>query len=169
MWDQIYWNITLNVTNIGSSCRKPKGISNGHGEDAESSKSDAFLSFSKASNLLGYLWINCAVFFLNMVPYFIENNFVWLTHTGAFSQRYSQITWNVWQTSFSSEAAVRRCSSKGVLKNFAIFTGKHLCWSFFLIKLQAYRPAALLKRNSNTGVFYEYWASCEICSKSTVN
>ena len=25
---------------------------------------------------------------------------------------------------------------KGVLKNFAIFTGKHLCWSLFLIKLQ---------------------------------
>ena len=25
----------------------------------------------------------------------------------------------------------------GVLKNFANFTGKHLCWSLFLIKLQA--------------------------------
>ena len=25
----------------------------------------------------------------------------------------------------------------GVLKNFAIFRGKHLCWSVFLIKLQA--------------------------------
>ena len=25
---------------------------------------------------------------------------------------------------------------KGVHKNFAIFTGKHLCWSLFLIKLQ---------------------------------
>ena len=25
---------------------------------------------------------------------------------------------------------------KAVLKNFAIFTGKHLCWSFCLIKLQ---------------------------------
>ena len=24
-----------------------------------------------------------------------------------------------------------------VRKNFAIFTGKHLCWSLFLIKLQA--------------------------------
>ena len=24
----------------------------------------------------------------------------------------------------------------GVLKNFALFTGKHLCWNFFLIKLQ---------------------------------
>ena len=27
----------------------------------------------------------------------------------------------------------------GVLKNFANFTGKHLCWSLFLIKLQAWR------------------------------
>ena len=25
----------------------------------------------------------------------------------------------------------------GVLTNFAIFTGKHLCWSLLLIKLQA--------------------------------
>ena len=31
-----------------------------------------------------------------------------------------------------------------VLKNFAIFTGNHLCWSLFLIKLQALRPAFLL-------------------------
>ena len=27
----------------------------------------------------------------------------------------------------------------GVLKNFAAFTGKHLCWSLFLIKLLAFR------------------------------
>ena len=26
---------------------------------------------------------------------------------------------------------------KGVLKNIVIFTGKHVCWSLFLIKLQA--------------------------------
>ena len=41
----------------------------------------------------------------------------------------------------------------GVLKNFAIFSGKHLCWSHFLKKLQAFRPATLLKRDSDTGVF----------------
>ena len=35
----------------------------------------------------------------------------------------------------------RRCSvEKGVLKNFAVFTGKHLCWSVFLID---FRPAPL--------------------------
>ena len=27
----------------------------------------------------------------------------------------------------------------GVFKNFVIFTGKHLCWSLFLIKLQTFR------------------------------
>ena len=30
----------------------------------------------------------------------------------------------------------------GVLKHFANFIGKHLCWSLFLIKLQASVPAA---------------------------
>ena len=42
---------------------------------------------------------------------------------------------------------------KSVLKNFALFLGKLLCWSLFLIKLQAFSPASLLKRDSNTGVF----------------
>ena len=27
---------------------------------------------------------------------------------------------------------------KATQKNFAIFTGEHLCWSFFLIKLQVF-------------------------------
>ena len=34
----------------------------------------------------------------------------------------------------------------GVIKHFAIFTRKHLCWSLFLIKLQIWRAATLLKR-----------------------
>ena len=51
----------------------------------------------------------------------------------------------------------------GVLKNFANFTGKHLCWGLFIIKLQGWkvaglrRSAILLKRES-TQVF-----PCEIC------
>ena len=40
---------------------------------------------------------------------------------------------------------------KVVLKNFATFTGKHLCWNLFLIKLQAFRPDS--KKDFNTGVF----------------
>ena len=39
---------------------------------------------------------------------------------------------------------------KAILKNCATFTGKHLCWSLSLIKLQSFRPA--------TKVYY-----CEYC------
>ena len=39
------------------------------------------------------------------------------------------------------------------LKFFANFTGKHLCWSLFFTKLQAFRPATLLKIDSYTSAF----------------
>ena len=42
---------------------------------------------------------------------------------------------------------------KAVFKDFARFAGKQLCWSLFLIELQALSSATLLKRDSNTGVF----------------
>ena len=35
----------------------------------------------------------------------------------------------------------------GVLKDFAKFPGKHLCWSFFLIKLQAWKKNFMKKIN----------------------
>ena len=41
----------------------------------------------------------------------------------------------------------------GVLKNFAIVTGKHISWSLFLIKLQGFRPATFLEREFNTCAF----------------
>ena len=44
---------------------------------------------------------------------------------------------------------------KGVLKNFSNFTGKHLCRSLFLIKLDAFRATILFKRDSTTGVFQQ--------------
>ena len=51
-----------------------------------------------------------------------------------------------------TEAA--RGKKNGVLNNSAIFTGKHLFWSFFLIvSFKSFRPATLLKRDSDTGVF----------------
>ena len=40
-----------------------------------------------------------------------------------------------------------------VLKYFAIFTGKHLCWGPLSRKLQVLKPASLTKRDSNMGVF----------------
>ena len=45
----------------------------------------------------------------------------------------------IFQVSFSyhlPEAATGVVLLKAVLKYFAIFTGKHLCWSLFLLKLQ---------------------------------
>ena len=45
----------------------------------------------------------------------------------------------------------------GVLKNFANYNGKKLCWSLFLIKLQTLRPVALFKIDSNTIVFLWNW------------
>ena len=48
------------------------------------------------------------------------------------------------------------------LKIFASFTGKHLCWSLLLIKLQPLSPATLLRRDSNTGVFLrKIWSFSE--------
>ena len=56
--------------------------------------------------------------------------------------------------SIFSEAVVPMCSSKWVfLKISQISQGKHLSWSLFLIKLHAWSPANLLKRDSNTCVF----------------
>ena len=40
---------------------------------------------------------------------------------------------------------------------FTIFAGKHLCQSYFLITLQAWRPAILLKRDSAQVFSCEYW------------
>ena len=44
-------------------------------------------------------------------------------------------------------------AEKAVLKNFANVTGKHLCWSLFLMKSYAFRPATLLKRDSKIDLF----------------
>ena len=41
----------------------------------------------------------------------------------------------------------------GVLKNFAIFTGKHLCWSLFPIKFQDWRFAYLYKKRHQDRCF----------------
>ena len=52
------------------------------------------------------------------------------------------------------EAATRKCYvNKVFLKNRKIQGKERTCWSFFLIKSQALRPVALLKRDSGTVVF----------------
>ena len=47
----------------------------------------------------------------------------------------------------NTEVVARRCSvKKGVLRNFAKFTGKHLCQSLYFNKVAGLRPATLLKQ-----------------------
>ena len=50
----------------------------------------------------------------------------------------------------------------GVLKNFAILSGKHLRWCLFLTKLHAMRPAILLKSESIIDVLMFSSEYCEI-------
>ena len=56
----------------------------------------------------------------------------------------------------------QRCSlKKGVLKNFTKFTGKHLCQSLFLIKLQAW-DLQLIEKETLAQVFScKFWKTCK--------
>ena len=47
---------------------------------------------------------------------------------------------------FLASVSLRRSVRKGVLRNFAKFTGKHLCQSLFFNKVAGLRPVALLKK-----------------------
>ena len=48
----------------------------------------------------------------------------------------------------------RRCTAEnGILKSFTNFTGKHLFWSIFLIKSQAFQSATLLKKKLQQSCF----------------
>ena len=53
----------------------------------------------------------------------------------------------LWKHELNVRSSLQNYSvKKGVFRNFASFTEKQLRWSLFLIELQAFRPAALLKR-----------------------
>ena len=47
------------------------------------------------------------------------------------------------------------CKKKVILKNFANFTEKHLCWSLFLVELQPWRSTTLLKKRLHCSCFPE--------------
>ena len=101
-----------------------------------SAKESRILMLSK------YVWDNIAQenYLCNIGP---EHNFVLVCLGQDCTKQYLVHCRNSYQRCFVK---------KGVLKNFAIFTGKHMCWSFFLIKLRAFRTATLLKKNSSTDV-----------------
>ena len=60
-------------------------------------------------------------------------------------------TWSVY--SYRSSRPELFCK-KVVLRNFAKFTGKHLCQSLFFNKVSGLRPATLLKKETLTQVFF---------------
>ena len=57
------------------------------------------------------------------------------------------------QSSIVQKQLARGILQKAVIKNFAKFTGKYLCQSLFLIKLQAEPSNFIKKRDSGTVVF----------------
>ena len=64
-----------------------------------------------------------------------------------------------------TEAVVQRCSvQKGSRRNFAKFTGKHLCQSLFLNKVARLRPATLLKKR----LWHKWFPVCTISNKDTI-
>ena len=80
-------------------------------------------------------------------------------------RRGSKLLMNILRTFNISEEVIRRCSIiKGVLRNFAKFTGKHLYRRLFFNKVAGLRAASLLKKETLAQVFF-----CEFCeiSKST--
>ena len=75
----------------------------------------------------------------------------------------SELFWNHWLNLRSSH----RNSSvkKGVIRNFANFLGKHMCWSPFLTDLKAFRPALYKKRDSNADAFLKFSKFLEFTKK----
>ena len=88
--------------------------------------------------------------FLHVSPAKRKIKLVWPNSSSYESLHFSLC--NFW---FSRKSRSLMLFKKGVLKNFTIFTGKHLCCCFFIINLQF-----LFNKETPTQVF-----SCEYCHK----
>ena len=124
-----------------------------------------FLSFS-----FPYIFLVIEIF-VGLNPLYLHKkhrrwtNSFWIKHFEMFPDIFSQILLIIWQkktftlNSFlAMKLSHRRCFvKKGVLKNFAKLTGKHLCQSLFLNKV-AGRACNFIKKESLAQVF-----SCEFC------
>ena len=50
-------------------------------------------------------------------------------------------------SNYNQQKQPPECSvKKGILKNLAKFSGKHLCWSLYFNKVAGLRPVTLLKK-----------------------
>ena len=61
---------------------------------------------------------------------------------------------------FSFRSSQRKCSMKKLFLKLGIFTGKHLCWSLFLIKFRV-EGLKLYEKETPTQVFLNILISCD--------
>ena len=100
--------------------------------------------------------------FISIVTYTVYTSLLTLTCLYLFTLTYlylcSRQNFLDWRVVLVLKIIIQRQPPAVFYKNFAIFTGKQLCWSLLLLKLQAISPASLQKRGSNRGVL-----SCAHC------
>ena len=111
---------------LNADSEKKRLLTNGLTDNTEftfSSRSDSKLSYTKDFVLYGFLWNLTAIF----------NFRRWL-----LVKELQDIFYSIFSDSSSRLQMFFKIS---VLKNFAILTGKYLCWGLFLIKLQGFSPA----------------------------
>ena len=113
-------------------------------------------SYHRKLNVHAFSWVAAWINVWNINSFHATGHFLYLqgdqeTSRGINGLRNYQICENL-------KKQPPRCSvKKGVPNNFANFTGKHLCWILFLIKLQA-QYLQLYQKKTSAQVF-----SCEIC------
>ena len=113
----------------------------------------------RTAHLGGYtflqeMWINIkSLTSLSQLYQTPRTAFSWNTYHWLLSScEYCKVFKNGLFFKFSRSSCLQIFLKIGILKSFTNFTGKHLCWSFFLKNLQAER-LQLHKKDSNTGVF----------------
>ena len=90
--------------------------------------------------------------FVKIVNGYFWNGFlisVWFSFYCGWSTNWWWTFWKMVVSVWITAATWGVLREKGVLKNV---TGKHLCWSLFLLKLKALQPVVLLKWDFNRNV-----------------
>ena len=88
--------------------------------------------------------------------YKYQNNSLYFSHffSNFLSFDSSVFIFSAFCISFNNRSSYRRFSAKkGVLRNFAKFSGKYLCQNLFFNKVAHLRAATSLKRVSGAGLF----------------
>ena len=97
------------------------------------------------------LWCGCRGVVHKILVHLFLYTFLSIFPDSLFKHIRSQhvnVTSSKWRQ--KRRSSHRRCSvRKGILRNFAKFTGKHLCQSLCFNKVVGLRPATLLKKGSD--------------------